>query len=104
MCRPGKSQRKTTSAPLRFAEPARRPRASFRLSETLEYLPATVVAERLNVRSGPGAHFEKVGEFSKGDMLLVAYIGSLNWMLVIYPIDDDYVMPIGFVARNYLRF
>lgn len=104
VCRPDKSRRQTTAVPQRSAGPTRRAQASFQLPEALTYLPATVVAERLNVRQGPGAHFEKLGEFAKGDVLLVANIGSPDWLLAVYPIDDDHVVAIGFVARNYLRF
>ena len=54
--------------------------------ELLSNPTATVAVDRLNVRSGPGTNFNRVGAVERGDALIVTgQINNCGWLQVITP-------------------
>ena len=54
--------------------------------EVLSNPSATVVVERLNVRSGPGTNFNRVGAVAQGDALIVTgQVDSCGWLQITTP-------------------
>ncbi len=66
-------------------------------SYTVEEMSATMYAtDSVNVRSGPGADYDKIGRFSKNDAVTVTGRASTGWFRVV--IDGK----TGFVSNAYL--
>lgn len=53
----------------------------------------------LNVRSGPGTGYRKVGRLEKGEQVYVAYYENEKWVKVLYDEDKS-----GYVHASYLTF
>ena len=53
----------------------------------------------LNVRTGPGTDYRKVGRLEKGEQVYVAYYENEKWVKVLYDEDKS-----GYVHASYLTF